>query len=86
MTIRDHCFGDDDTRGGLRLQTRTLPHLTMLGSLGECEPQLAERADGKLVAGSDRGVLVRTVTPMLSLIGHPRALNALRIVNKGTSP
>lgn len=58
----------------------------MLASLGGCEPQLAGHVAANLSLGNDRQVLVSTITQLLPFIGYPRTLNALRVVNEGTSP
>jgi 4-carboxymuconolactone decarboxylase len=80
-----NCSGDTYTRTGLDLKTRELLTFSMLASLGGCEPQLAGHVAANLSAGNGRQVLVGTVTAFLPLIGYPRCLNALRVVNEGTS-
>jgi 4-carboxymuconolactone decarboxylase len=80
-----NCFGDFYTRTGLALKTRELLTFTMLASLGGCEPQLAGHVAGNLACGNDRSVLVSTVTHLIPFIGYPRALNALRVINEGTT-
>ena len=70
-----NCFGDFLTRTGLDLRTRELLTFSMIVSLGGCEPQL----------GNDRKVLVGVVTALLPFIGYPRGLNAIRVVDEGTS-
>jgi len=40
---------------------------------------------GNLAVGNDRQVLIDTLTQLLPFIGYPRTLNALRVVNEGTS-
>lgn len=57
----------------------------MLAALGGCESQLAGHVAGNLAVGNDRQVLIDTLTQMLPFIGYPRTLNALRMVNEGTS-
>jgi len=81
-----NCFGDYYTRTGLDLETRELLTFSMLASLGGCEPQLGGHVAANLSVGNDRQVLVSTVTQLLPFIGYPRALNALRMINEGTSP
>ncbi|NVJ19632.1 MULTISPECIES: carboxymuconolactone decarboxylase family protein [Myxococcus] len=81
-----NCFGDYLTRTGLDLKTRELLTVSMLAALGGCEAQLAGHVAGNLAAGNDRKVLVSTVTHLLPFIGYPRTLNALRVINEGTSP
>jgi alkylhydroperoxidase/carboxymuconolactone decarboxylase family protein YurZ len=36
--------------------------------------------------GNDRHVLLSVITQLLPFIGYPRTLNAIRIINEGTSP
>lgn len=57
----------------------------MLAAMGGCEPQLAAHVVGNVAVGNVRAVLVSTLTHLLPFIGYPRTLNALRIVNEGTS-
>ena len=80
-----NCFGDTYTRSGLDLPTRELLTFAMIASLGGCEPQLAGHVAANLAVGNDRRALVGAVTALLPFIGYPRSLNAIRIVNEGTS-
>ena len=80
-----NCFGDYYTRTGLDLKTRELLTFAMIASLGGCEPQLAGHVAGNLAVGNDRKVLVSTITHLLPYIGYPRTLNAVGIINEGTS-
>ena len=82
--LASNCFGDYYTRGGLDLKTRELLTLCMLAALG-CEAQLAGHVAGNLGIGNDRAILVSTITQLIPFIGYPRSLNALRIINEGTS-
>jgi 4-carboxymuconolactone decarboxylase len=79
-----NCFGDYLTRTGLDLKTRELLTLSMLASLGGCEPQLAGHVAANLAVGNGREVLVGTITQLLPFIGYPRTLNALRVINEAT--
>jgi 4-carboxymuconolactone decarboxylase len=80
-----NCFGDTLTRSGLDLKTRELLTVSMLASLGGCEPQLAGHVAASLAAGNDRKTLIDVVTQLLPFIGYPRTLNALRVINEGTT-
>jgi 4-carboxymuconolactone decarboxylase len=80
-----NCFGDYYTRNGLDLQTRELLTFAILAALGGCEPQLSGHVAGNLAVGNDRQVLIETITQLLPIIGYPRSLNALRVINEGTS-
>lgn len=78
-----NCFGDHITRNGLDLKTRELLTLSMLASLGGCEPQLAGHVAANLAVGNDRQTLIDAITQLLPFIGYPRTLNALKVVNEG---
>jgi 4-carboxymuconolactone decarboxylase len=81
-----NCFGDFLTRSGLDLKTRELLTLSMLASLGGCEPQLTGHVAANLAVGNDRQTLIATITQLLPFIGYPRALNALRVIDENTHP
>jgi len=80
-----NCFGDYYTRSGLDLRTRELLTFSMIASMGGCEPQLAAHVAANRAVGNDRRILVGTITQLLPFIGYPRTLNAIRIINEGTS-
>jgi 4-carboxymuconolactone decarboxylase len=80
-----NCFGDYYTRTGLDLKTRELLTFAMIASMGGCEPQLAGHVAANLATGNDRRILLSTITQLLPFIGYPRTLNAIRIINEGTS-
>jgi 4-carboxymuconolactone decarboxylase len=80
-----NCFGDIYTRTGLDLKMRELLTFSMIAALGGCEMQLAGHVAANLAIGNDRRVLVGAVTALLPFIGYPRSLNAIRVVNEGTS-
>jgi 4-carboxymuconolactone decarboxylase len=80
-----NCFGDWYTRTGLDLKTRELLTFAMLAALGGCEPQVVAHVGGNLAIGNDRQLLISTLTQLLPFIGYPRTLNAMRMVNEGTS-
>lgn len=80
-----NCFGDHYTRTGLDLPTRELLTFAMLAAMGGCEPQLASHVTGNLSVGNDRALLVATITQLLPFIGYPRSVNAIRVINAGTS-
>jgi 4-carboxymuconolactone decarboxylase len=80
-----NCFGDYYTREGLDLKTRELLTFAMLAALGGCEVQLAGHVVGNLAMGNDRKILIATITQLLPFIGYPRTLNALKVINDGTS-
>jgi 4-carboxymuconolactone decarboxylase len=83
--LSGNCFGDYLTRKGLDLKTRELLTFSMLAALGGCEPQLAGHVAANLAVGNDRQVLINTITQLLPFIGYPRSLNAIKVINDGTS-
>ena len=80
-----NCFGDHYTRAGLDLQTRELLTFAMLVSLGGCEPQAKGHVAANMNVGNGRQVLLAVITQLLPFIGYPRTLNALRVINEGTT-
>jgi 4-carboxymuconolactone decarboxylase len=80
-----NCFGDHLTRNGLDLRTRELLTLSMLVSLGGCEPQVKGHVAANLRVGNDRGRLIDVLTQLLPFIGYPRTLNGLRMVDEVTA-
>src|SRR5208282_3786560 len=83
--LSGNCFGDYLTRNALDLKTRELLTFSMLAALGGCEPQLAGHIAANLAVGNDRQVLINTITQLLPFIGYPRSLNAIKVINDGTS-
>ena len=79
-----HCFGDHYTRTGIDIPTRELLTLGMLVSLGGCEAQVRGHVAANLNVGNDRARLIDVLTQLLSFIGYPRTLNALRAVDDVT--
>lgn len=79
-------FGEllEDTT--LDLRTRLMCGVSMLASLGGCEPQLAGHVAANLAIGNERARLLSVLTQLLPFIGSPRTLNALRVFNEGASP
>jgi 4-carboxymuconolactone decarboxylase len=77
-----HCFGDHYTRTGIDIATRELLTLSMLASLGGCEPQVKGHVAANLNVGNDRARLIDVVTQLLPFIGYPRTLNALRAIDE----
>ena len=51
-----------------------------------CEPQLAGHVAANLAVANDGRALVAMLSQLVPFIGYPRTLNALRVVNEGTSP
>jgi 4-carboxymuconolactone decarboxylase len=80
-----NCFGDHYTRSGIDVPTRELLTLSMLVSLGGCEPQVKGHIAANLNVGNDRARLIDVLTQLLPFIGYPRTLNALRVVDEVTA-
>ena len=82
--LSGNCFGDHYTRRGIDIPTRELLTLSMLVSLGGCEPQVKGHIQANLLVGNDRTRLIDVITQLLPFIGYPRALNALKVINEVT--
>jgi len=77
-----NCFGDYVTRNGIDIKTRELLTVSMLLSLGGCEPQLKGHIQTNLNIGNDKETLLSVVTQLLPYVGYPRTLNAIRCLNE----
>ena len=77
-----HCFGDHYTRSGLDIRTRELLTISILVSLGGCEPQVRGHVAANLNVGNDRATLIEVFTQLLPFVGYPRTLNALRVLDE----
>jgi 4-carboxymuconolactone decarboxylase len=82
--LSSNCFGDHYTRRGIDIPTRELLTLSMLVSLGGCEPQVKGHIQANLHVGNDRTRLIDVITQLLPFIGYPRTLNALKVINEVT--
>jgi len=80
-----NCFGDNYTRTGIDIPTRELLTLSMLVSLGGCDPQVKGHVAANLNVGNDRQRLIDVVTQLLPFIGYPRTLNALHAIDEVTA-
>jgi 4-carboxymuconolactone decarboxylase len=76
-----NCFGDYVIRNGLDIKTRELLTVSMLLSLGVCEPQLKGHIQTNLNIGNDKETLLSVFTQLVPFIGYPRTLNAIRCLN-----
>ena len=77
-----NCFGDYVIRNGVGVKTRELLTVSMLLSLGGCEPQLKGHIQTNLNIGNDKETLLSVVTQLLPYVGYPRTLNAIRCINE----
>ena len=80
--LSGYCFGDTYTRTGLPLKERELLTFVGIASMGGCEPQVKAHALGNLALGTTRSELIDAIVVMVPLIGFPKALNALAMVNE----
>ena len=80
-----NCFGDYLTRTGLDVRTRELLTFSMLVALGGADPQVKGHVAANLNVGNDRGTLLGVLTVLLPLIGYPRTLNGLAVLNELTA-
>jgi 4-carboxymuconolactone decarboxylase len=81
-----NCFGDYLTRAGIDLPTRELITLSMLVTLGGCDPQVKGHVAANLHVGNNRAKLIDVLTQLLPFIGYPRMLNGLRAIDDVTAP
>jgi len=77
-----NCFGDYVIRNGVDIKTRELLTLSMLLSLGGCEPQLKGHIQTNVNVGNDKQTMLSVVTQLLPYVGYPRTLNAIRCINE----
>jgi 4-carboxymuconolactone decarboxylase len=77
-----NCFGDYVIRNGVDVKTRELLTLSMLLSLGGCEPQLKGHIQTNVNVGNDKQTMLSVVTQLLPYVGYPRTLNAIRCINE----
>ena len=82
--LTGNCFGDYYTRQGIDIPTRELLTLSMLVSLGGCEPQVKGHVKANLNVGNNRNKLINVITQLLPFIGYPRTLNALNAIKEVT--
>jgi len=77
-----NCFGDYVIRNGVDVKTRELLTISMLLSLGGCEPQLKGHIQTNVNVGNDKQTMLSVVTQLLPYVGYPRTLNAIRCINE----
>ena len=80
--LADNCFGDYYTRTGLDVATRELITFCFLYAQGGVEPQLLAHTKANFGVGNDKALLIKVISNCIPLIGYPRTLNALRIINE----
>jgi 4-carboxymuconolactone decarboxylase len=77
-----NCFGDYVIRSGVDIKTRELLTISMLLSLGGCEPQLKGHIQTNVNVGNDKQTMLSVATQLLPYVGYPRTLNAIRCINE----
>jgi 4-carboxymuconolactone decarboxylase len=77
-----NCFGDYVIRNAVDIKTRELLTISMLLSLGGCEPQLKGHIQTNINVGNDKETMLSVVTQLLPYVGYPRTLNAIRCINE----
>jgi 4-carboxymuconolactone decarboxylase len=75
-------FGDIYSRPGLDLKQRQLVTLSILTTLGGCEPQLEVHIKNALNVGLTTTEIVETFIQAAGYAGFPRALNAISVAKK----
>ena len=79
-----NCFGDWYTRGGLTIAEREMVTLCYIAAQGGCESQLRGHVAANVRAGNGREFLIQVVSSNVPLIGYPRTLNALAVIEEVT--
>lgn len=80
--LTSFCFADGYARPGLTLQERELLTFAVISALGGCEPQVKAHAGGNISVGNTRQMLLDTLVVLNPIIGFPKTLNALGMVNE----
>lgn len=80
-----NCFGDYYVRGGLTLQERELVTFCYLAAQGDTAAQMAAHAVANLKMGNTEDVLIAAALQLVPLIGYPRTLNTLAVIEKATA-
>ena len=81
-----NCFGDYYVRSGLSLQERELVTFCYLAAQGDTTAQMAAHAAGNLKMGNNEEILISACLQLAPLLGYPRTLNALAVVEKAAHP
>lgn len=81
-----NCFGDYYVRSGLSLQERELVTFCYLAAQGDTTAQMAAHAAGNLKMGNTEAILIAACLQLAPLLGYPRTLNALAVVEKAAHP
>ena len=80
-----NCFGDYYVRGGLTLAERELVTFCYLAAQGDTASQMGAHAAANLRMGNDEDTLIAACLQLVPLVGYPRTLNALAIVEKAAA-
>ncbi len=73
----EYPFGDVYSRPQLGLKDRELVTISVLATLGHCQPQLKVHIHGALNVGWTREEIIETFIQLTVYAGFPTALNAL---------
>lgn len=73
----EYPFGDVYSRPQMNLRDRELATISILATLGHCQPQLKVHLHGALNVGLSREEIVETFIQLTVYAGFPTALNAL---------
>ncbi len=79
-----NCFGDYYTREGLTIAEREMATFCFIAAQGGCESQLRSHTAANVHVGNSRAFLIAVVSNNLPLIGYPRSLNAMAVVDEVT--
>ena len=81
-----NCFGDYYVRSGLSLQERELVTFCYLAAQGDTTSQMGSHTAGNLRMGNTEEVLIAACLQFAPILGYPRTLNALAVVEKAAHP
>lgn len=79
--LADNCFGDYYTRSRLDNSIREMITFCYLTAQGGCENQLRGHIQGNFRVGNDKEKLTAVLQILVPVLGYPRILNALGLVN-----
>lgn len=80
--LTSFCFADGYARPGLTIAERELLTFAVISAMGGCEPQVKAHAGGNILVGNNRAMLLDVLMVLVPIIGFPKVLNALSMVNE----
>lgn len=80
--LTSFCFADGYARPGLSTAERELLTFAVISAMGGCEPQVKAHAAGNIAVGNTRAMLLDVLVVLVPIIGFPKTLNALAMLNE----